>query len=136
MESVWNLRDPSLNSQKYIKPPYSYVALIAMAIHSSPTKQCTLAEIYQFIKQQFPYFQNGCSVNWQNSIRHNLSLNECFIKVSRNDRAIGNFWTLHPQSWNMFIDGSYLRRKRRFRISHNFYKSDETTLKKTISFKG
>ena len=102
------------------KPPYSYVALCAMAIHSSANKMMTLSQIYKFITDNFPFYQKN-STKWQNSLRHNLSFNDCFIKVLRGTEhgGKGSYWTLHPDCAEMFQDGSFLRRKRRFLAKKN-----------------
>ena len=103
-------------SYTHAKPPYSYISLITMAIQQCPNKMCTLSEIYQFIMDLFPYYRQN-QQRWQNSIRHSLSFNDCFVKVPRSpDKpGKGSYWTLHPDSGNMFENGCYLRRQKRFK---------------------
>ncbi|KAI7876519.1 hypothetical protein K492DRAFT_167040 [Lichtheimia hyalospora FSU 10163] len=97
----------SSSSNKDDKPPYSYATLIAQAITSTDEKRMALHEIYNYITHHYPYYnmaQNG----WQNSIRHNLSLNKAFVKVPRNDDEPGKgaFWTIDPKADMQFLLGT------------------------------
>ncbi|XP_029013989.1 forkhead box protein E1 [Betta splendens] len=98
------------------KPPYSYIALISMAIANSQDRKLTLGGIYKFITERFPFYRDN-SKKWQNSIRHNLTLNDCFIKIPREPGrpGKGNYWALDPNAEDMFESGSFLRRRKRFK---------------------
>ncbi|XP_026759302.2 fork head domain-containing protein FD4-like [Galleria mellonella] len=112
-----NMPRPSRGLYDDQKPPYSYISLTAMAIWSSPERMLPLSEIYRFITDRFPYYRRNTQ-RWQNSLRHNLSFNDCFVKVPRRpDRpGKGAYWTLHPQAFDMFENGSLLRRRKRFKL--------------------
>ncbi|XP_022165618.1 fork head domain-containing protein FD4-like isoform X1 [Myzus persicae] len=99
------------------KPPYSYISLTAMAIWSAPEKKLPLSDIYKFISDRFPYYRKNTQ-RWQNSLRHNLSFNDCFMKIPRrpNQPGKGAYWTLHPHALDMFENGSFLRRRKRFKL--------------------
>lgn len=117
------------------KPPYSYISLTAMAIWSSPEKMLPLSEIYRFITDRFPYYRRNTQ-RWQNSLRHNLSFNDCFIKIPRRpDRpGKGAFWALHPSALDMFENGSFLRRRKRFKLPKHVHEELDSLSKLNSSF--
>ncbi|KAJ8392012.1 hypothetical protein AAFF_G00083220 [Aldrovandia affinis] len=79
------------------RPPYSYMAMIQFAINSKLNRKMTLKEIYTWIEDHFPYFRNVAKPGWKNSIRHNLSLHDMFIRETSQDGKI-SFWTIRPEA--------------------------------------
>ncbi|KAK5850555.1 hypothetical protein PBY51_001424 [Eleginops maclovinus] len=104
-----------------VKPPYSYASLICMAMQASKQPKVTLSTIYNWITENFCYYRHA-EPSWQNSIRHNLSLNKCFKKVPRqkDEPGKGGFWQIDPQYADMFVNGIFKRR----RMSANSYNSN------------
>jgi hypothetical protein len=96
--------DYSLDSAKDIKPPHSYAQLIGQAILSSDEEMLTLANIYDYIKVRYAFFRNTSS-GWQNSIRHNLSLNKSFEKVARrtDEPGKGMKWKIADSEKDEFV---------------------------------
>ncbi|XP_065370745.1 forkhead box protein O [Calliphora vicina] len=92
------------------KPQHSYIGLIAMAILSSAETKLVLSDIYQYILDNYPYFRTR-GPGWRNSIRHNLSLNDCFIKSGRSANGKGHYWAIHPANMEDFRKGDFRRRK-------------------------
>ncbi|RMD42758.1 hypothetical protein DV735_g2383, partial [Chaetothyriales sp. CBS 134920] len=97
MESTHEI-DYSRDSAKDLKPPYSYATMIAQAIFSSQEEKLTLSNIYSFIADKYAFYRHSNS-GWQNSIRHNLSLNKAFQKVPRrtDEPGKGMKWQIAPE---------------------------------------
>ncbi|KAG0337415.1 Pre-rRNA-processing protein fhl1 [Podila horticola] len=105
--------DSSEYSSRDTKPPFSYASLIAQAINSTASRKLTLNGIYNHITNHYPYYQMAQN-GWQNSIRHNLSLNKAFVKVPRSDSEPGKgaFWTIDQSCESQFANGVYKRNRR------------------------
>ena len=92
------------------KPPKPYLEIIANAVLSSPVKMMQLHEIYAYMESKYSYFLMNVNKSWRNSVRHNLSLNECFIKAARGTNGKGNYWRIHPLCEREFIRGNFRRK--------------------------
>ena len=103
------------SKQEEPKPAHSYIGLIALAILSSPEKKLVLSDIYQWILDNYSYFHTRGS-GWRNSIRHNLSLNDCFMKSGRSANGKGHYWTIHPANMEDFSRGDFRRRRAQRRV--------------------
>lgn len=88
------------------KPSHSYAELIGMAILRSKNRRLTLAQIYKWISDHFAFYRSS-EGGWQNSIRHNLSLNKNFVKQERpkDDPGKGNYWAIKPGEERPFLLG-------------------------------
>ncbi|XP_077090894.1 forkhead box protein M1 isoform X2 [Siphateles boraxobius] len=94
------------------RPPYSYMAMIQFAINSKKNRHMTLKEIYNWIEDHFPYFRNVAKPGWKNSIRHNLSLHDMFVRETSPDGKI-SYWTIRPEANRcLTLDQVYKQQKR------------------------
>lgn len=101
-KKAFDTTDKKYRSNFYHKPNMSYSTLIAQAIMESAEKKLTLKDIYEWIMAKYPFYQSQKG-NWQNSIRHNLSLNKAFYKVPRaaNNPGKGSFWCLDQEVFDV-----------------------------------
>jgi len=80
---------------------FSYSQIIAQAIQTSSEKRLTLSQIYDWMVANIPYFQDrsdqSSSAGWKNSIRHNLSLHQKFVKVQNEGPGKSSWWMINPE---------------------------------------
>ncbi|GFR79011.1 forkhead box protein B1 [Elysia marginata] len=92
----------------------SYITLISKAILDSPERKLPISDIYAHIRKHNPGISTS-QKSWQNTVRHNLSLNECFVKQVRKGKGRGHYWMVHPACVDDFLKGNYRRRHARRR---------------------
>lgn len=90
---ILNVRNRKYNGEDAQKPPLSFACMIFMSLESSPTKTLPVKGIYDWIQWKFPFYRTAAP-GWKNSIRHNLSLNKCFKKVTRGHSKVRLFVSL------------------------------------------
>ncbi|CAD5115101.1 unnamed protein product [Dimorphilus gyrociliatus] len=88
------------------KPPHSYLRLIAEALLDAPEQKLILYDIYNYIQTKYEYYNNE-EKGWRNSIRHNLSINTCFVKQNKHRTGKGHYWALHPSCIEDFKNGDF-----------------------------
>ena len=80
------------------RPPFTYKQLIGQALMTEKCSGLPLMDIYSFISKRYPYFKMK-NPGWQNSIRHNLSLNKWFEMVpDSNEGRRGSCWRIKEGS--------------------------------------
>ncbi|KAJ1980290.1 transcription factor [Dimargaris verticillata] len=101
-----NSHSKAKTSAKLLKPKETYSVLIAKAILAAPGRLARLSHIYRWISDHYPYYRTKESCGWQNSVRHNLSLNKSFIRIpadgSSPGSGKGDYWTIHAQYLDKF----------------------------------
>lgn len=116
------------------RPNHPYKVLIAKAILSHSDRKLVLADIIDYIAKNYPYYKVEDS-SWKNSIRHSLSLNDCFIKVGRSNRGKSNYWSIHPLVFKDFEEGNFHKRHPKQRLSQksrNFLEAHYKTTDRMI----
>lgn len=98
-----------------LKPDVSYIEMIARVILSSHEKKLCLQDIYDGIERFYPFFRSA-PPRWRNSVRHNLSLHECFCKGERCENGKGHYWCIHPANLEDFLRGDFRRRLIKSRV--------------------
>ncbi|CAF0821800.1 unnamed protein product [Brachionus calyciflorus] len=113
------------------KPPKPYLEIIADGILSCNVKMMQLHEIYNFMEKKYEYFAKNVNKSWRNSVRHNLSLNECFVKAGRGSNGKGNYWKIHPACEKEFIRGNFRRKSFKQLIRASQQKSNSQSSNET-----
>ncbi|CAF0845486.1 unnamed protein product [Adineta steineri] len=102
----------------------SYAELIAKAIQNSDQQRLTLSQIYSWMILYIPYFRDKAdkksSTGWKNSIRHNLSLHNCFVRIPNEIAGKSSWWTIDHRA-------KQVRGRKRLQSNENSTKSSKTT---------
>ena len=119
------------------RPKMSYCQLISEALINSSNGMLVLSDIYEAISSKYPYFKITTK-SWQNSIRHNLSLDKSFTKEEKIEKIIGPDIENEKRGcyWKL-ADPKYLMKKSKKRkkveesqlqLNHNYNYVEQSTV--------
>lgn len=98
--NFYNFND---SQTKHPRPDLSYNELIVEALKASSSGMLSLQEIYDYIRETYLFFRHSTVVflvnqAWQNSIRHNLSVQKMFERIVRppSNPGKGGLWRIVP----------------------------------------
>ncbi|EGT46212.1 hypothetical protein CAEBREN_13334 [Caenorhabditis brenneri] len=79
------------------RPLMTFKDMIVEAVRGSPEKRLKLKEIYEEIQRLHPYYESVSEPwKWQNTIRHNLTMHDCFVKENEGSNY-AHYWTLDEE---------------------------------------
>jgi len=112
------------------KPYLSFAQLIAEALNNAPGKTLVLSDIYKAINAKYPYYKLE-NKGWQNSIRHNLTLNKYFIKGNKSSGFVGKdekrgwYWKLSTDVPKALLETrqKYSANKRKCEFCHKDFET-------------
>ena len=91
------------------KPKLTYAQLIAEALSNASEGRLLLSDIYKAISSSHPYYKLE-NTNWQNCIRHQLSINESFAKAEEEEMfGRGRYWMLSNNLQGKLRKSKYLK---------------------------
>ncbi|WWC87665.1 uncharacterized protein L201_002556 [Kwoniella dendrophila CBS 6074] len=89
-----------------LKPTQTFATIIHRALQCLPRGRGTLGEVCNWVAGEWEWFRLNVDSGWQNSIRHNLSLNKAFLKVPRipedDPESKGSVWIIDPEEGPLF----------------------------------
>ncbi|WVQ79071.1 hypothetical protein IAT38_001165 [Cryptococcus sp. DSM 104549] len=89
-----------------LKPTSTFATIIHRALQFLPRGRGTLGEVCNWVAGEWEWFRLNVDSGWQNSIRHNLSLNKAFLKVPRipedDPESKGSVWIIDPEEGPLF----------------------------------
>ncbi|OBT99874.1 transcription factor [Pseudogymnoascus verrucosus] len=98
------------DATSHIKPAFTYGQLISQALYTSENEMATLNDIYEYMKRNYAHYRRPeFFKGWQNSIRHNLSLNPGFKVRQRGpeDTGKGGYWCFTPDMREHMISDAW-----------------------------
>ncbi|XP_028664271.1 forkhead box protein R1 isoform X3 [Erpetoichthys calabaricus] len=91
----------------WLRPPVNYCILIAMALNCSKNGSLNVQQIYNFMREHFPFFRTAPD-GWKNTIRHNLCFSHSFAKTPQ---QVSDQGKRKSCLWRLTLDGRFRLRQ-------------------------